>query len=63
VIRHPQPGPTGNNIWGSVVAAPAWHDIALNLYSLMNIVPEPGSTPDTLAKLQGPTGWNCAFMP
>jgi cell division protein FtsI/penicillin-binding protein 2 len=63
VIRHPQPGPIGNDIWGSVVAAPAWHDVALSLYRLMNIVPQPGSTPDTLGKLQGPTDWDCAFMP
>ncbi len=63
VIRHPQPGPTGNDIWGSVVAAPAWHDVALSLYRLMNIVPQPGSTPANLGQLQGPTDWNCSFMP
>lgn len=63
VIRHPQPGPGGQNIWGSVVAAPAWHDIALKLYRLLNIPPQPGSTPPDLATQQGPTGWNCAFMP
>lgn len=62
-LTHPQPGPNNNDIWGSVVAAPAWHDIALALYSLMNIPPQPGSTPPNLAAMQGPTGWACGFMP
>lgn len=61
VIRRPQPGPNGQNIWGSVVAAPAWHDIALNLYRILNIPAQPGSTPANLTTLQAQ--WPCAFMP
>ncbi len=64
-IRRPQPGPLGNDIWGSVVAAPAWHDIAEDLYRLLGLTPQPGSTPADLAALQGsgPRGWDCAFQP
>jgi cell division protein FtsI (penicillin-binding protein 3) len=60
-VTHPQPGPLGRDIYGSVVAAPAWHDIAVNLYRLFGIAPQPGSTPKDLAYLQGPNYWMCDF--
>ena len=50
-VTHPQPGPLGRDIYGAVVAAPAWHDIAVNLYRLFGITPQPGSTPHDLARL------------
>ncbi len=64
-LNHPKPGYNNNDIWGSVVAAPAWHDIAMALYRLMGIVPQPGSTPAQLDQWQGsgPGGWACAFDP
>jgi cell division protein FtsI/penicillin-binding protein 2 len=62
-LTHPQPGPGGRNIYGAVVAAPAWHDIAVNLYRLFSITPQPGSTPPDLAELQRSRLWMCDFMP
>ena len=62
-LTHPQPGPRGRDIYGAVVAAPTWHDIAVNLYRLFGITPQPGSTPHDLAFLQGPHYWMCDFMP
>lgn len=62
-LRHPQPGPDGQGIYGAVAAAPAWHDIALSLYRIMGITPQIGSTPDQLGLWQGPQGWNCGFVP
>lgn len=61
-IRRPRPGPNNNHIWGSVVAAPAWHDIALSLYRIMGIAPRIGSTSPRIPLWQGPTDWSCAFM-
>lgn len=63
-VKHPQPGPKNNDIWGSVVAAPAWHDIAENLYRLMGISPQPGSTPPKLPQWQGSGqgGWACGYL-
>jgi cell division protein FtsI/penicillin-binding protein 2 len=62
-LTHPQPGPGGRDIYGAVVAAPAWHDIAVNLYRLFGITPQPGSTPPDLAELQRSRAWICDFMP
>jgi cell division protein FtsI/penicillin-binding protein 2 len=62
-LTHPQPGPGGRYIYGAVVAAPVWHDIAVNLYRLFGITPQPGSTPPDLADLQRSRSWMCDFMP
>ncbi len=57
-LYHPQPGPTGQHIWGSKTAAPVWHDIAESLYQTLNIPKEtdPNVTPAKLANDQGPNG-------
>ncbi len=63
-LDRPDPGKDGFGIYGSVAAAPAWHDIALGLYKILNIAPQSGVAPgaDKLAALQGPNDWNCGFM-
>lgn len=63
-LNHPDPGKDGQDIYGSVAAAPAWHDIALGLYKILNIAPQTNVAPgaDKLAALQGRNDWNCGFM-
>jgi cell division protein FtsI (penicillin-binding protein 3) len=62
-LTHPLPGAGGRHIWGSVVAAPAWHDIALSLYRMLGILPQRGSTPADLTYKQSPNYWDCEFTP
>ena len=61
-LRDPAPGPSGQDIYGAVAAAPAWHDIAESLYRIMGIMPQIGSTPPKIDFWQGPMDWNCGFM-
>ncbi len=52
----------GNHIWGSTTAAPVWHDIAVQLYRLLGILPVPGATQPDLVQKQGPTDYGCEFQ-
>lgn len=64
-VTDPKPGPDGQHIYGSVTAAPVWHDVAEQIYNILKIPPEPAGpdvpTQAQLAQLQGPTDWACEF--